>query len=266
MSFQNFNLRGFEVLTGKRAFITNPDESVRTTPTPGKIVLSDGFAKESGLVANGHIVFMSLPNQLDYGVSRTFQDRVEDVYALAPGFGVKSNGRNDTPSFGNYLSDTAGSGVSFASSAAWNALYGSSDGSNYFKCHPVYGIAAIAENEFVAVTAANVSTLPANTPCVIWVANQDGCILDLENPITVGEAAKMKPVWALEFVKFEEKSVRGENDADGEGDAKPKTKGRPAAKAKAEKDEEALNLTASELAEALGTDFSFGDEDGSSEL
>ena len=89
MNFSDLNLKGFQVLTGMRAFVTNPDEAVRTTPTEGKITLSDGFAKESGFAPNGHIVFMSLPAGLDYGIARTFPDRVTDVYALAPGFGVK---------------------------------------------------------------------------------------------------------------------------------------------------------------------------------
>lgn len=246
MNFADLNLKGMEVLTGKRAFVTDPNEAVRTTPTHGKLTLSDGFVKESGFVGNGHVVFMSLPEGFDYGVARTFADRITDVYALAPGFGVKENGRDASlPSFGSYLSDGNGSGISFSDAAAWNALRGNTDGSQYFKTHPVYGIAQV-DGKFVAVTEANKDSVPADAPCVVFVSTADGCSLNVNNPITVAQALVGRPVYALEYVKFEAKSVRGEGN---EGEVKA---GRPA-KAKAE-------ATGEELAAALGEDFTFGDE------
>lgn len=250
MNFSDLNLKGFQVLTGMRAFVTDPNEAVRTTPTEGKITLSDGFAKESGFAPNGHIVFMSLPAGFDYGVARTFPDRVTDVYALAPGFGVKENGRDASlPSFGNYLSDGSGSGVSFASAAAWSACRGTTNGSNYFKTSPVYGIAQVDGN-FVAVTDSNKSSIPADAPCVVFVTTVDGCSLDVNNPITVAQALEGRAVYALEYVKFEEKSVRGEAVEGAEPKGKP---GRPAKV-------QAAEATAEELTAAIGDDFTFGDE------
>ena len=241
MNFSDLNLKGFQVLTGMRAFVTNPDEAVRTTPTEGKITLSDGFAKESGFAPNGHIVFMSLPTGF--------------VYALAPGFGVKENGRDASlPSFGNYLSDGSGSGVSFASAAAWSACRGTTDGSNYFRTSPVYGIAQV-DGKFVAVIDANKDSIPGDAPCAVFVSNADGCALDVNNLVTVAQALEGRAVYALEYVSFEAKSVRGEAV---EG-AEPKAKvGRPA---KAQ----AAEATAEELTAAIGDDFTFGDE-ASSEL
>jgi hypothetical protein len=244
MDFKNLNLTGLQVLTGMRSFVTDPNEAVRTTPTQGKITLSDGFVKESGFVPNGHIVFLSLPSSFDYGIERTFPDRVEDVYALAPGFGVKENGRDASlPSFGNYLSDGSGSGVSFASAAAWSACRGTVDGSNYFRTAPVYGIAQVDGN-FVAVIESNKDSIPADAPCVVFVTTVDGCALDVNNPITVAEALKGRPIYALEFVNFEPKSVREEN-------AEGVKAGRPAKAQTA--------VVAEELTTAIGEDFTFND-------
>lgn len=250
MNFADLNLKGMEVLTGKRAFVTDPNEAVRTTPTQGKLTLSDGFVKESGFVANGHIVFMSLPSEVDYGVARTFPDRVTDVYALAPGFGVKENGRDASlPSFGSYLSDGSGSGISFSDAAAWAALRGNKDGSHYFRTHAIYGIAQV-DGKFVAITDNNKETLAADTPCVVFVTTADGCSLDVNNVITLAKALTCRAVYALEFVNFEAKSVRGEG---GEGEEPKGKPGRPANKVQPA-------ATAEELTAALGDDFTFGDE------
>lgn len=227
----NFSLEGGSVISGRRAIDNDPNHDVRTTPTSGKMNLSDGFVTGSGYNGGERVMLLTVPNKagsyvISYdGISETFKgDRDPNVYALTKGLG----GKDSEVQIGNLLTTDGGSGVSFASASGWSSLKGTTDGSNYFKTVRCYGLAVIGTDgkttNVVALTDANKDSLQDVMGVIVYKVDSgtETAYFDQANPVTLAEALNSQPVYILEYKEFEAKSVKGVNSGEASPNKAPK--------------------------------------------
>lgn len=205
-NLNDLNVTGGAVLTGKRNSNNDPNREIRSTPTAGKLSLSDGFIRKSGFASEDVIMFLVPATEIggvavQYPFPSTFTSNDPTLYAL-----IKSGSGEEA--YGNKINGGPGA-PSFSSASAWNTLRGKSEGSNFFGTTKVYGFAIYANDakdrveQVVAVTDENAKTLTGFVGILVPQIEDRGISY---SPVdSMDKALQVNPLYIIQFTSYEAK-------------------------------------------------------------